>query len=134
LRGLPILIRLARQRADSHRTALAEAECQTGLAAEVLAAHDALATAEAARASGKATQLAAWTDWARQSQRRRRGLVQALGQLRVDEDALRATLREAFAETKRLEIAADSAAQAARLQAARKAERAAEDAELLRRC
>ena len=133
MRGLPILIRLARQRADSHRTALAEAERNAGQAAEALAAHDALAATEAAHARGDAADMAAWTDWARQAQRRRRGLAQVLAQCRADEEVVRATLREAFAETKRLEIAADSAARAARLEAARRVERAAEDAELLRR-
>lgn len=133
LRGLPILIRLARQRADSHRTALAAAERQTVLATEALATHDALIAAETAHARGEASEMGAWSDWLRQSQRRRRALVQATVRLQMEEEAIRATLREAFAEIKRLEIAADQAAQAAHLQAARKAERVAEDAELLRR-
>lgn len=133
LRGLPILIRLARQRADARRIALAEAERQTGLAIGALAAHDARDASEAALARREATQMAAWAGWARQSQRRRAGLERAVEQLRADEEAVRAELREAFAETKRLEIAAETAARAMRLQEARKAERAAEDAELLRR-
>jgi hypothetical protein len=133
MKGLPILIRLARREADSHRTALAEAERQTGLAEAHLAEHDSQVAAEAALARGQPEEMAAWAGWARASQRRRHGLAHAVTLLRGQEDAAREALRKAFTETKRLEIAQDLAAGAARTLAAKQAERAAEDTELLRR-
>jgi hypothetical protein len=132
MQGLPILIRLARQRADERRVILAEAERQTLLAVEVLAGHEAHILQETERARGQAEGMAMWSNWSRIAAGRQRQLRQAVVTLRAQEDQLRDALREDFAEIKRLEIARDTAAEADRRHAARRAERAAEDAELRR--
>lgn len=132
MRGLPILIRLARQRADERRAILAEAERQTLLAAEMLAGHEAHLRREAERARGQAEEMARWSDWSRVAAGRQRQLQRAVATLQAQEEQIRDALREDFAEIKRLEIARDAAAEAARRHAARRAERAAEDAELRR--
>lgn len=132
MRGLPILIRLARQRADERRAILAEAERQTLLAAEMLAGHEAHLRQETEWARGQAGEMASWSEWSRVAARRQRQLQQAMAVLQAQEEQIRDALREDFAEIKRLEIARDTAAEAVRRQAARHAERAAEDAELRR--
>jgi TolA-binding protein len=132
MQGLPILIRLARQRADERRAILAEAERQTLLAAEILGGHEAHLRRETERARGQAEEMALWSDWSRLAAGRQRQLRHALTTLRVQEEQIRDALREDFAEIKRLEIARDTAAEAARRQAARRAERMTEDAELRR--
>ncbi|WP_199707449.1 hypothetical protein [Teichococcus wenyumeiae] len=132
MQGLPILIRLARKRADEQRAILAGAERQTLLAAEMLAGHAAHLQRETERARGQAEEMALWADWSRVAAGRQRQLQQALSMLQAQEAQIREALREDFAEIKRLEIARDTAASAARRQAARRAERAAEDAELRR--
>jgi TolA-binding protein len=76
--------------------------------------------------------MALWSDWSRLAAGRQRQLRHALTTLRVQEEQIRDALREDFAEIKRLEIARDTAAEAARRQAARRAERMTEDAELRR--
>jgi hypothetical protein len=132
MQGLPILIRLARQRADERRIALAEAELQSSQALDALAGHDAGMLREAERARGHAAEMALWSGWSRVAATRRRQLAQTAALLQAQEEELRDLLREDFAEIKRLEIARDGAAALARRQAARHAERAAEDAELRR--
>lgn len=132
MRGLPTLIRLARRRADEQRTALAEAERQTLLAREELAMHDAAATRETDRARGQAAEMALWTEWSRIHTRQKQQLELAINLLQRQEDKLRDSLRENFAEIKRLEIALETAERAALKIAHRKAEQMAEDAELRR--
>jgi hypothetical protein len=132
MQGLPILIRLARQRADERRLQLARAERQTQLAAETLAAHDARMAQETEQARGQPVEMASWSDWSRVAAGQRRRLLRTVAALRQQEDTLRHALRDDFAGIKRLEIARDTAAEAARRQQARRAERMAEDAELRR--
>lgn len=133
MRGLPLLIRMARQRADERRVILVEAESQTRLAAEVLAGQETHLRRETERARGEPEAMAMWSDWSRVAAGRQRHLRQALTALQAQEEQIRDCLREDFAEIKRLEIARDAAAKAARREAGRRAERTAEDAELRRR-
>ncbi|WP_237182525.1 hypothetical protein [Roseomonas marmotae] len=129
MKGLPILIRLARQRADDRRTALAEAGRQVAATEEALAAQDQAFTQETEQARGRAEEMALWSAWSPMASGRRRQMLHAASLLRTQEDTLRAALREDFAEIKRLELARDAAALATRRQAARRAEVAAEEEE-----
>ncbi len=128
MRGLPTLIRLTHRRADEQRVALAEAERQSALARKELALHEQAYQAEKDRARGDASEMASWSEWSRFHTRQRQPLRHAIALLQRQEEALRDT----FAEIKRLEIALDTANQQAQRIARRKAEQAAEDAELRR--
>lgn len=132
MQGLPILIRLARQRADERRVALAAAERQTQMADGILAAHEAHVVQETERARGRPEEMAIWSKWSHVAAGRGRQLLQAVTRLRRQEEELRDALRDDFTEIKRLEIARDAAAEEVRRQATRRAERAAEDVELRR--
>jgi hypothetical protein len=129
MRGLPTLIRLARRKADERRIALAEAERQTAMALDLLAAHDTRTQQETEGARLTPESMALWSAWAPVDRARRQQLAYAVEFLQGQEEALRDSLREHFAEIKRLEIALDQSQQAARRLAARKAEREAEDTE-----
>jgi len=132
MQSLPLLIRLARQRADARRVALAEAGRRRLAAAESLATEAQAEAAESERLSGDAEGMAWWPAWSRAAAGRRRRLAAHLSTLAVEEDGIRAALAEDFAEMKRLEIAWEARQRAAAQAAARKAERAAEEAALLR--
>jgi hypothetical protein len=132
MQGLPILIRLAQRRTDERRLALAAAERDRVAAEEALALHDAAVAAETAGAAGDSAAMAQWSQWIRAAGRRRHRLQAASLSLAAAEERIRAALREDFAEIKRLEIAQGTRQQAAARAAAQKAEKAAEDREMLR--
>ena len=125
--GLPLLIRLARQRADARRVALATAERERLAVLDQIAAQEAGMARETGLARGDAGALAAWAAWMRVAGRRRQELDVALRQAAEREEGLRAALREDFAEARRLEIALETRQAAAARDAARKAERMAEE-------
>ncbi|MDJ0390368.1 hypothetical protein QMO56_19835 [Roseomonas sp. E05] len=132
MRSLPLLIRLARQRADERRLVLAAAE-QARLAVEAaLAEQDAQMAAERAQAAGDVAAMAGWADWSRAAARQRRRLLEELGVRQEREEAIRAALAEDFAALKRLELAQQAQQRNAAQAATRKAEKAAEDQELRR--
>ncbi|MFZ6765339.1 hypothetical protein [Pseudoroseomonas sp. WGS1072] len=133
MQGLPLLIRLARQRADERRIALATAE-QARLAGEAALAHQAEeVAAEQAQVRQHPASLGDWAAWSRAAARRRGRLLEGLALLRAQEAAAREALRAEFAEVKRLELALQARRQAALRQAARKAELRAEDSARLAR-
>ncbi|MFC3126142.1 hypothetical protein ACFOD4_13825 [Pseudoroseomonas globiformis] len=132
MQALPLLIRLARRQADARRVALSEAELAVREAGQRLATHEALTAAETARASGNASEMAAWVHWSRRSARETRQLDHAYAVLAAREAEIRAALTEDFAETKRLEIALEARRREAAKHAARKTEKLAEDVELRR--
>lgn len=133
MQGLPVLIRLARQRADERRIALAAAE-QARIAAETeIARHEAGMAAETARLGADPESLGPWTLWMRQARQRRGRMLAALAPLLAEEEGLRAALRQDFAEIKRLELALAARDEAAARKAARKQEQRMEEAALLRR-
>lgn len=131
--GLPLLIRLARQQADSRRVAVAAAERARLEEAARLAAHDTATARETEGARGDAEGMALWSAWFRRAGRQRGRLLAGLHQAAQAEEAERDALREDFAHLKRLEIALDQKQEAARRAALRRAEQQAEEAELRRR-
>jgi Ni/Co efflux regulator RcnB len=132
MKWLPILIRLARRRADDRRIALAEAERQSSIAADAMAEHQQATSRETERARGKPEEMRLWSDWSRVAAGDSQRLALATDMLLRQEEALRALLRDDFADIKRLEIALAAFEQSARRQALRKTEQAAEEAELRR--
>jgi len=132
MRSLPLLIRLARQRADERRGVLVAAEWARMAAETALAEQEARIAAERAQAAGSAESLARWSDWSRAAGRQRQRLMGELGILAEREEAIRAALAEDFATVKRLELALEAQQRNAARQAARKAEKMAEDVELRR--
>lgn len=133
MQGIPLLLRLARQEADSRRVALAEAERAREAAARQRAAFGALMAAEEQAAQGDAEAMARWSSWIGAARRQAGMLDRVVAERQMAEDALRDALREDFATIKRLEITLEQKLQMAARQAARKAEQRLEDAELQRR-
>lgn len=132
MRSLPLLIRLAQRRIDDRRLALRAAE-QDRLAAEAeLAAHDQAVEAEGRHSAGNPEAMGLWSLWLPAAERRRQVLCHGVEQCRDVEARIHAALRDDFAAMKRLEIARDSREKAAEKLAARKADKAAEERELLR--
>ncbi|HWL84056.1 MAG TPA: hypothetical protein VNR89_24120 [Roseomonas sp.] len=132
MRSLPLLIRLARQRADERRLVLAVAE-QARLAAEAaLTEQEARMATERAQAAGDPEAMARWGEWSRAAARQRRRLLEGLGARQEREEAIRAALAEDFAALKRLELALQAQQRNAARERERKAEKAAEDTELRR--
>jgi hypothetical protein len=132
MQTLPLLIRLARQRADERRIVLAQAEQAHREAVSRRAAQAAAAAAETARAAGDAEEMARWSVWSRRAQREAWQLAQAEAVLAEREEGIRAALAEDFAEAKRLELAWAARQREAARHAARKAEKQAEEIELRR--
>jgi hypothetical protein len=132
MQTLPLLIRLARRRADERRILLAQAEQAHRDAAARLAAHDAAVAAETARAAGDAEEMAFWAVWCGRAAREARQLTQAQAVLAAREAQIRTALAEDFAEAKRLELAWDARQREAVRHAQRKAEKQAEEIELRR--
>lgn len=132
MRSLPLLIRLARQRADERRLVLTAAEQARRAAEEALAQQETQMAAERAQAAGDAEAMARWVAWSRAATRQRRGLLDELGARQEREEAIRAALAEDFAALKRLELALATQQQNAARAAARKAEKATEETELRR--
>lgn len=132
LRSVRILLRLARRAADERQAALAEAIRVRDAALAAMTAHT---EAVARERAGLVDALQAWQDWAAWatlSERRGRDLTAVLRQAEALEDGARSALREALAELRRLEIVQETAEQAERRAAARRAEAEAEEIELRR--
>ena len=131
-RGLPLLIRLARQAADERRGEVARAEA---LVAEVRAAldrHERRVEAEG-RAAVDPGARAAYPGWIRHAARYRADLATQLERAEREEARRRDALRDAFAATKRLELAAAGAEAETVRCAARRAQAVAEEQAGLRR-
>lgn len=132
MHSLPLLIRLARQRADERRLALVAAEQARLAAMAALSGQEARMVAERAQAAGDVASMACWAAWSRAAVRQRRHLLEELGARQAREETVRAALAEDFAALKRLELSLQAQQRTTARAAARKAEKAAEDRELRR--
>jgi hypothetical protein len=126
-RGLPLLIRLARQEADACRGELARVLAHVTELREALARHDRRAEAEARVVAADAGLRAAYPGWLLRDARHRSELVVRLDAAEREEARRRDALREAFAATKRLELVAAADEADTTRSAARRAQAAAEE-------
>lgn len=109
MRRVDLLIRLAQQSTDEHRLELGRiGQAQDQVTAE-LVAHDDRVKAEAMVAATHVDGLAAFGQWAPHAARARGPLEDRRAELDRAEATTREALREAFAATKRLELARDAA-------------------------
>jgi flagellar protein FliJ len=124
MRGLPLLIKLARTDADQRRCELGRIAAARADARMALAAHDE-ATARETETAGAALEMrAAYGTWLRVAGRRRAELAEREAQMARTEEAARAALREAVIEMKKFEVVqrnvvAEADRDAARKEAAR---------------
>ncbi|WP_157985909.1 hypothetical protein [Teichococcus vastitatis] len=132
MQTLPLLIRLARQRADARRVALAEAERQHRATAERMSAHRAEVAVETARATNNPAEMAAWSAWWPHSVQLAQQLAHAQALMAQREDEIRGALANDFAEAKRLELAWEARQKAQTRHLARQMEKRAEELELHR--
>jgi hypothetical protein len=132
MRGVPTLIRLARQEVDERRSDLVRIAAARASAAEALDTHDAEAAREAAVSMTSALELAAFSAWARQATRARARLQQRFAELGRSEATARESLRDAIAQMKRLDIVLESAEAARREIATQRAGMRADERETAR--
>jgi hypothetical protein len=132
LETLPLLIRLARQKADARRVALVCAEQEHRAATERMEAQAVLFQTETSRAAAAPAEMAAWTSWFRRATREAEQLRQAQALAAQRESGIRNLLAEDFAETKRLELAWEERRKAVAKLAGRRAEKRAEEVALRR--
>ena len=132
MKGLPILLRLA-QRSSEERCAVLSQSQQERLSAEAeLAAYDRAVAAEDAAASVQIAAMGDWSAWMTAAARRRQDLTTGLALLEAREAEAREAVREALADTRRLELALEQITQTERRMALRREQQAAEEAELQR--
>lgn len=132
MRGLTTLLRLARGRSEDLRAGLVAATQEREAAMAELSSHDRAAAAEDTAAAGDPAVLADWAAWVATASRERQALARATEVLATREAEARDQVREGLAEAKRLEMALEAAVQAARNQARRRLQVAAEETELRR--
>ena len=129
---MPILLRLA-QRSSEERCAVLSRSQQDRLNAEAeLAAYDRAVAAEDATASVQIAAMGDWATWMTAAARRRQDLTTGLARLEAREAEAREAVREALADTRRLELALEQITQTERRMALRREQQAAEEAELQR--
>lgn len=109
MRRVNLLIRLAQQTTDERRLELGRiGQARDEVTAE-LTAHDERLTAEATVAATHADELPAFGQWAPHAARTRGSLEDRRAELDRAEATAREALREAFAATRRLELAREAA-------------------------
>lgn len=130
---LELLIRLNRQKLDSRCAELGEiVRVRSEIDAAIADHHDRLMD-EYGTAAANPEGLVSFSAWAAHAAGRGRQLETRRGELRRIETAARDAVRESFADTRRLESAQETAAQAARKLGDRKQERRADELESVRR-
>jgi hypothetical protein len=122
VRKLKILIQIAQRNANERRVEAAGIETAIVEVRRQVEAHDVVAAAETELAQRGQLALAAFGLWVRQGRRRRQQLSERLGQLERAGEAAREALHAAYAELRRLRLAAGAAAGAAPKRAAWQAE------------
>jgi hypothetical protein len=127
MRGLPLLIELARRNTDERRSDLGEAAQAKASADNALKSLEDGLAREAMAAANDPGVLAISTGWGGHAVRRQAMMQARINELARNEVAARDALNEAFIAMKRLEIAQDQAATVNRLNAARRADAAADD-------
>lgn len=133
MRRVDLLIRLAQQTTDECRLDLGGiGRAQNEVEAQ-LAAHDRRLIAESALAASHAEELATFGTWASHAARTRTVLQDRSAELDRAEDNAREALREAFAATKRLELARDATLRQDRRTGARRADFRADEQASIRR-
>jgi flagellar export protein FliJ len=120
MRGLPLLIKLARNGADERRCELGRIMSAHAQAQAALSAHDDFAAHEARVAASGVEARAAYADWLTTARRRRATLAERQAELGRTEDAARTALREAVAEMKKLDAVQRDLAAAERREALRR--------------
>jgi hypothetical protein len=132
VRGLPLLIALARTDADERRAELGRIMAVHRAAQDALAAHDRAAAEEARASAASPAARAAYAAWLRTNAARRLGLEEQRRAFDRTEHAAYEALRDSVAALKRLETAARTAATAARREGARRAAARADELQVLR--
>ena len=132
MRGLPLLIKLARTAADERRVELGRIMAAHQAARHALVVHDHAAAAEAEAAAASAAARVAYASWLRTDSVRRLGLEERRRAFDRTENAAHDVLRESVATLKRLETAERTAALAARRDGARRAAARADEQQVLR--
>jgi hypothetical protein len=127
MRGLPLLIELARRTTDERCSELGEAaQAKASADSALKKLEDGLAR-EAMAAANDPGVLAISTGWGGHAVRRQAMMQARINELARNEVAARDALNDAFVAMKRLEIAQDQAATINRLHATRRADAAADD-------
>ena len=128
---LRLLIRLARQEMDERRFEMVQAVASRAEAEAALDTHAEQFARETQAPANDPVALMTFGAWRRHAIDVRNGL-RAQRDIRVDEEAAALeSVREAFTDLKRLEVARDQVQRDARLQAVRHADRMADDAQAL---
>jgi hypothetical protein len=130
---LNLLIRLTRQTLEERQTELGAVARVRADAESALADHTRRLQGEFAAAMADLQAQADFSAWAAHAARRGAALKSRHDELGRVEAAARETLRAAFADTKRLELAQDSAQRVARKEAARRVDQRGDEQQILRR-
>ncbi|MBV9826097.1 MAG: hypothetical protein JO001_10540 [Alphaproteobacteria bacterium] len=128
MRGLGLLIELARRQADERRASLALIGRAKADVDAACAAHDQREREEAAIAINDPAVLVTRDAWSRNDARTRATLHSRSAELARLESGARDALRAAFADMKRLEVARDAGLRQERTQAMRRADMLAAEA------
>ncbi len=129
---LKLLIRLTRQTLEERQTELGSVVRVHADAESALADHTQRLQGEFAAAMADLQAQADFSAWAAHAARRGAALKARHDELGRVEAAARESLRTAFADTKRLELAQESAYRAARKEAARRTDRLGDEQQILR--
>lgn len=127
MRGLPLLIQLAQRATDEQCSELGRVAAEREAAEAARASHEAGMEREMELATTDPVAMMALASWRTHAARVRSGLAAQEAQTARREDDARDALRSAFVDLKRLEMAQDAAARAARMAAMRRADLRAEE-------
>jgi len=127
MRGLHLLIELARRETDERQGRLGQLCQATAEADAALTVHEQGVADESRIAANDPAVMATLGAWSVHVARMRRCLQQRHAELYQDEAAARDALRSSFVDLKRLEMARDNAAHEARIAAMRRAEQQAQE-------
>lgn len=127
MRGLPLLIQLAQRATDEQCSELGRVAAEREAAEAALTSHAAGMEREMEVAADDPVAMMALASWRTHAVRVRTGLAQHEAETARREDDARDALRSAFVDLKRLEMAKDAAARAARIAAMRRADLRAEE-------
>jgi hypothetical protein len=132
MRSVDLLIRLAQRTTDERQLDLGSVGRAHDEAEAKLAAHDRNLAAESGVAASHVDGLAAFGDWVPHAARSRATLQHRSAELDRAETAARDALREAYAATKRLELARDATLRQARRTWTRRADLRADEQATIR--
>jgi len=127
VRGLHLLIELARRTTDERRGSLGHIAIAKAIADAALAVHEETVAKESTIATNDSALMVTLREWSNHTSRARAALKARRAELVQDESIARDALQSAFVDLKRLEIARDSAARQQRIVASRSADNQADE-------